>query len=73
LVNRLPKDYHKENMQIMRKREHDMQHKIEEEKNAPKSNITRDYYHIEEPWKMRRFMSVESKVPQYVSDISLII
>jgi hypothetical protein len=27
---KLPKDYHKENMQLMRKKEHDLQHKLEE-------------------------------------------
>ena len=34
---RLPKDYHKENMNKMRKKEHDLQSKIEEERNMPKS------------------------------------
>jgi hypothetical protein len=34
---RLPKDYHKENMSKMRKKEHDLQSKIEEERNQPKS------------------------------------
>ena len=38
LLGRLPKDYHKVNMQHMRKREVDIQQKMEEDKNAPKSN-----------------------------------
>lgn len=33
---RLPRDYHKENMNKMRKKEHDLQSKIEEEKSRPK-------------------------------------
>jgi len=37
---RLPKDYHRENMQHMRKREVDIQQKLEEDKNAPKSNLS---------------------------------
>ena len=36
---RLPKDYHKENMSKMRKKEHDLQSKIEEERNQPKSKF----------------------------------
>jgi hypothetical protein len=36
ICNRLPKDYHKENMHKMRKNQHDIKHKIEEEKNKPK-------------------------------------
>ena len=36
-IFRLPKDYHKENMEKMRLKEQELQTKLEEEKNMPKS------------------------------------
>lgn len=54
-------------MSKMRKKEHDLQSKIEEERNQPKSKIFIFFINkIEEFWKLKRFQSVDPKVPNHV-------
>ena len=49
----LPKNYHRENLQMMHQREQEVQKKREDDVRSQAG---------QEPWKMRRFQSVESKV-----------
>ena len=59
-------------MEKMRKREHDRQNKIEEEKSMPKSKKPISFNCVEDPWKMKRFQSVDGKVAQYVRQLIMI-
>ena len=49
-----PKNFHRENIQNMHNKEQEMQHKRNEESKMTPEN--------QQPWKMKRFASVESKL-----------
>jgi hypothetical protein len=48
----IPKNYHKENLQMMKLQQQDMQNKIHQKADQPK----------QDQWKMKKYQAIESRV-----------